>query len=133
MASLSRAFDGVGVEHGLNTVEGCLIDDCRMRALVLDTAPGDVPEVVAVAKDMVELVGTDRSFDLLGGLPIGEPSLIQRVGQAAQAPFAGGVAGERPADQVGALLVDLDRTDLDPVDVLADATRWAGWTDEWTG
>ncbi|MCV7101804.1 hypothetical protein H7I01_15695 [Mycobacterium palustre] len=91
-----------------------------MASFVLDAAEGDVPGVIAVLQHCVQLCSPDWLFDLLLRRTLGEAAYLQRRSQAAEAPLAGGIGFERPADVVSALGVNDDVTILPPVDEFTD-------------
>ncbi|MDP9434247.1 MAG: hypothetical protein M3P93_03245 [Actinomycetota bacterium] len=108
------------VEHTLDELEGLGVDERRVLAVVLHPAPGDVAEVVAVAQNLVQLVGGHRPGWRPRSRPVGQSTCLQLVGEGAQRPVAAGVGHEGPGHELRPLRIDLNGAGLVAVDELAD-------------
>ncbi|MEX0825958.1 MAG: hypothetical protein WD184_04275 [Acidimicrobiia bacterium] len=91
-----------------------------MSAFVGGTVPGDDADVVAVAKHVVHVGGVERLAVVDPGGVSSKTERFEFFAESAEAPLAACVGVECPADGGGSFGVDLDRTDLPPVNFGAD-------------
>nr|WP_229829894.1 hypothetical protein [Actinoplanes ianthinogenes] len=121
MGALADATGSAGLQHVLHPVEDLGLDQRFVPALVLDSAVGDVSEVVPVAEQVAERVQRDRGTgrEALGRLRA-KAGVAQGRDQGMESIRSGGVQLERHPDQRAAHRVDGDRTHLASLERLPD-------------